>query len=78
MNDIARQAFQEGSGVDPLHMKVVLVLIAAGLMFTAGAWIVMQLMDAYRNDDITSRDVVLGVVKLAILMGLVLIAITIV
>ena len=72
MNQSMRDAFQAGSGVDPLVLKVTLTTIAVGVILVVCTWIVLQIIDAYRNEEIKTEDVVLGLVKLVILAGIVL------
>jgi len=71
MNTQMRNAFMSGSGVDPAVLKTTLTLIVVATCLTVGAWVVLQLIDAYRNDDITSSEVTLGCVKLIVLLSLV-------
>lgn len=70
MNPGMRAAFQAGSGVDPLLLKTTLVLIAVGVILLVSVWVVVQLIDAYRNDDLTTGDVVHGVIRTLILVSL--------
>ena len=72
MNPAMRDAFRTGSGVDPLNLKLTLTLIAVGVILVVCTWIVLQLIDAYRDEQIRSEEVVLGLVKLVILAGLVI------
>ncbi len=72
MNPTMRDAFAAGSGVDPLALKATLTLIAVGVILVVCTWIVLQLIDAYRDEQIKTEEVALGVVKLLILAGLVL------
>ena len=72
MNPAMRDAFRTGSGVDPLMLKTTLTLIAVGVILVDCTWLVVQLIDAHRQDELKNEDVVLGVVKLVILAGLVL------
>ena len=48
MNQSMRDAFQAGSGVDPLVLKVTLTTIAVGVILVVCTWIVLQIIDAYR------------------------------
>jgi integrating conjugative element protein (TIGR03758 family) len=66
-----RNAFMSGSGVDPAVLKTTLTLIVVAVCLTVGTWVVLQLIDAYRNEDITSSEVTLGCVKLIVLLCLV-------
>lgn len=72
MNPAMRDAFRTGSGVDPLNLKLTLTLIAVGVILVDCTWIVVQLIDAYRDEQIRSEEVVLGLVRLVILAGLVI------
>ena len=72
MNAAMRSAFQSGSGVDPLVLKTTLGLIAVALILVVASWFVVQLIDAYRDDRLTTGDMVLGSVRLLILVALVL------
>ena len=72
MNPAMRDAFRTGSGVDPLNLKLILTLIAVGVILVVCTWIVVQLIDAYRDEQIRSEEVVLGLVRLVILAGLVI------
>ena len=72
MNPAMRDAFRTGSGVDPLMLKTTLTLIAVGVILVVCTWIVVQLIDAYRDEQIRSEEVVLGLVRLVILAGLVI------
>ena len=72
MNPAMRDAFRTGSGVDPLNLKLTLPLIAVGVILVVCTWIVVQLIDAYRDEQIRSEEVVLGLVRLVILAGLVI------
>ena len=72
MNPAMRDAFRTGSGVDPLMLETTLTLIAVGVILVVCTWLVVQLIDAHRQDELKNEDVVLGVVKLVILAGLVL------
>ena len=71
MNTQLRNAFMSGSGVDPAVLKTTLTLIVVAVCLTVGTWVVLQLIDAYRNEDITSSEVTLGCVKLIVLLCLV-------
>ena len=71
MNAAMRSAFQSGSGVDPLVLKTTLGLIAVALILVVAGWFVVQLIDAYRDDRLTTGDMVLGSVRLLILVALV-------
>ena len=71
MNTQMRNAFMSGSGVDPAVLKTTLTLIVVAVSLTVGTWVVLQLIDAYRNEDITSSEVTLGCVKLIVLLCLV-------
>ncbi|HRL52873.1 MAG: DUF3262 family protein [Pseudoxanthomonas sp.] len=71
MNTQMRNAFMSGSGVDPAVLKTTLTLIVVAVCLTVGTWVVLQLIDAYRNEDITSSEVTLGCVKLIVLLCLV-------
>ena len=66
-----RAAFQTGSGIDPLVLKSTLGLIAVALILVVASWFVVQLIDAYRHDRLTTGDMVLGSVRLLILVALV-------
>ena len=72
MNPAMRDAFRTGSGVDPLNLKLTLTRIAVGVILVVCTWIVVQLIDAYRDEQIRSEEVVLGLVRLVILAGLVI------
>ena len=72
MNPAMRDAFRTGSGVDPLMLKTTLTLIAVGVILVVCTWLVVQLIDAYRDEQIRSEEVVLGLVRLVILAGLVI------
>mgnify|MGYP003606464358 FL=1 len=72
MNPAMRDAFRTGSGVDPLNLKLTLTLSAVGVILVVCTWIVVQLIDAYRDEQIRSEEVVLGLVRLVILAGLVI------
>lgn len=71
MNTSMRNAFMSGSGVDPTVLKTTLTLIVVAVCLTVGTWVVLQLIDAYRSEDITSSEVTLGYVKLVVLLCLV-------
>lgn len=71
MNTSMRNAFMSGSGVDPTVLKTTLTLIVVAVCLTVGTWVVLQLIDAYRSEDITSSEVTLGCVKLVVLLCLV-------
>ena len=71
MNPDMRSAFQSGSGIDPLVLKSTLGLIAVALILVVAGWFVVQLIDAYRDDRLTTGDMVLGSVRLLILVALV-------
>ncbi|TXJ04024.1 MAG: DUF3262 family protein [Alicycliphilus sp.] len=71
MNAAMRSAFQSGSGIDPLVLKSTLGLIAVALILVVASWFVVQLIDAYRDDRLTTGDMVLGSVRLLILVALV-------
>ena len=71
MNAAMRSAFQSGSGIDPLLLKTTLGLIAVALILVVAGWFVVQLIDAYRDDRLTTGDMVLGSVRLLILVALV-------
>ena len=71
MNATLRAAFQTGSGIDPLVLKSTLGLIAVALILVVTSWFVVQLIDAYRHDRLTTGDMVLGSVRLLILVALV-------
>ena len=53
-----------GGVLDERHMRINLG--------TGTGYSVLQIIDAYRNEDIKTEDVVLGLVKLVILAGIVL------
>ena len=72
MNPAMRSAFQSGSGIDPLVLKTTLGLMAVALILVVASWFVVQLIDAYRDDRLTTGDMVLGSVRLLILVALVL------
>ena len=67
-----RQAFQVGSGVDPVTMKTVIVIIAVGLILVSAIWILTQLADAYSHEELTSGEIVRAGVQLLIIVSLTL------
>ena len=71
MNPAMRSAFQSGSGIDPLVLKSTLGLIAVALILVVAGWFVVQLIDAYPDDRLTTGVMVLGSVRLLILVALV-------
>jgi len=56
-------------------MKLVLMSVTAGMLLVGFAWIVTGLLDGYRNDQISAREVVkngvLAVIALSALFSLV-------
>lgn len=71
MNADMRNAFLAGSGVDPAALKLTLALIVVATCLTVGVWVVLQLIDAYRSEDITSGEVAWGCVRLIVLLAIV-------
>lgn len=72
MNSTMRAAFQQGSGVDPLAMQITVLAVTVGAILLIALWITVQLIDAYRNEQLHTADVIGGVVKLFILVSLLL------
>lgn len=54
--------FQTGSGVDPATVKLVLLCICAGVVLLVGAWMVSQLVEAYRGEQIGAAETAMGTV----------------
>lgn len=76
MNPDVRDGFMSGSGVDPFTLKAVLIVITFGACLAVAVWIIAQLIDAYRNDAIKSAEVVWGVFKTIVLLGLVFVIVS--
>lgn len=76
MNQVMREAFQAGSGIDPASVRLTLTLIAAGVLFAVCAWIALQLLDAMNQEEISARQALLGMVKTGVLAALCLYAIS--
>ncbi|GKS92645.1 DUF3262 family protein [Acidovorax sp. SUPP2539] len=72
MNQTMREAFRTGSGADPATFKTTLTLIVSAVVLTFFAWIVMQLMDAYRHERVTAVQATIAGVKAMVLLSLVL------
>ena len=70
MNNEIRDGFLRGSGVDPSHMKFVLVTIVVAVALLFAMWVVNQLIQAYGSEQITSIEVFWAVLKLIVLLGL--------
>lgn len=77
MNTDVRDGFLHGSGLDPATLKLVLVLLTLATCIGVGTWIVAQLINAYRNEDIKSSEVVWGAVKTVVLLGLVFVIVSV-
>lgn len=76
MNSDIRDGFLNGSGIDPFTLKAVLVVITFGTCLAVAVWIVAQLIHAYRNDSITSAEVIWGAFKTIVLLGLVFVIVS--
>lgn len=72
MNPTIRAAFEAGSGVNPLVLKLLLATVAVGAVVLVALWVVVQLTDALRNEQLETGEAVFGLVKLGVLVVLLL------
>lgn len=72
MNSTIRAAFADGAGVDPAHMKLILATISVAVVLVVALWVAVQLTDAWRNEQLTTREIVYGLVKVSVLVLLLL------
>ncbi len=72
MNSDMALGFAAGSGVDPQTMKVVVMTIATGVIFTVFTWIVLQLMVAYKDERLEAAEAFWGGVKATVILIVVL------
>ena len=68
MNSDMAVGFAAGSGVDPHTMKVVLMTIATGVIFTVFTWIVLQLMVAYKDERLEAAEVFWGGLRAMVIL----------
>ena len=66
MSPSMSDGFKAGAGVDPALLKATVLAIGVGVAVSCAAWLVLQLIVAYRDEQITAAQTQLGIVKVAI------------
>ena len=55
--------FTAGSGIDPHVMKVMLMTLASGVILAVFAWVMLQLVVAYKDERLKAAEAFWGGVK---------------
>lgn len=72
MNPAISAAFEAGSGVNPGAMKLLVATIATAVVLAVALWVILQLTDAMRNEQLETGEALFGLVKLVVLVLLLL------
>lgn len=67
MNETMRAAFEAGSGVAPATLKGTLATVCVGVALLVCAWVIAQLACAWRDEEISSGEAVMGMARTAVL-----------
>jgi integrating conjugative element protein (TIGR03758 family) len=60
MHTALSAGFLAGSGVDPATLKLVLLCICVAVVLLVGAWMVSQLVEAYRGEQVGAAEIAMG------------------
>lgn len=63
MSEVLRSAFEQGSGVDPRAFRLMVQLLATGVIVMVFAWVNLQIFQSYRNDRCTAADAIWSSLK---------------
>lgn len=70
MSPSMTEGFKAGAGVDPALLKATLLSIAVGVAFTFAAWLALQVINAYRDEQIKTGESQWALVKVGIVCSL--------
>lgn len=76
MNSAMTAGFLSGAGVDPAHMRLILLALAIATLFVVGAWILSQLAQAFANGDLEQGEVMRACIVLCVVISFVISLIT--
>lgn len=66
MSPSMSEGFKAGAGVDPALLKATVLAIGVGVAVSCAAWLVLQLIVAYREEEVTAAQVQQGIAKVAV------------
>lgn len=76
MNSVMAAAFLAGAGVAPDRLRTIVLSVAIGAIFVAGAWIVSQIAQALGNGEIEKSEAIKGCITLTIVLSIVIYLVT--
>ena len=68
-------AFTLGSGVDPGTLRLMLQLIATGVIVLVFAWINLQIFQSYKSDRVSTADAIWGSLKATVILSMLFVVI---
>lgn len=70
MNSAIATGFQAGAGFSPSNLRVLLLAVLGGLVIAFAAWLVGQVMEAYRSNHLEANESIgsLAVVGLLVVL----------
>lgn len=67
MNTAIANGFQAGAGFGASNLRVLLLAVFGGLVFAFAVWLVSQVMEAYRSNELEVNESIVSLACVALL-----------
>jgi integrating conjugative element protein (TIGR03758 family) len=72
MDQSLSDAFQSGSGMDPSTLKAAILVFVGSVLVLLMTWIITRMFHEWENKQISSGEMIVGIVKLAGIVAFIL------